>query len=93
MEFLQRPTILNHTRFVCGVGGRLATKPNGTSLRGHHVVSVDHRAIEMVIRAGSRLRVYRGDVDPSVVLAWELCGPPRCATSMGAADGLKQCDL
>ena len=42
------------------------------TLRGHQVVEVDHRAILMVARTGARLRAYRGEVDPEVVLAWEL---------------------
>jgi hypothetical protein len=44
------------------------------ALRGHQVVEVDHRAITMVAKTGSQLRVYRGAVDPGVVLAWEI-GP------------------
>jgi len=41
-------------------------------LRGHQVVEVDHRAIAMVSRTVSRLRVYRGEVDPGAILAWEI---------------------
>jgi hypothetical protein len=42
-------------------------------LRGHQVVGVDAKAITMVARTAARLRVRRGEVDPEVVLAWELC--------------------
>jgi hypothetical protein len=42
------------------------------ALRGHQVVEVDHGAITMVARTSARLKVYRGDDDPNVVLAWEL---------------------
>jgi hypothetical protein len=42
-------------------------------LRGHQVVEVDRRAILMVARTGAWLRVYRGEPDPEVVLAWDLC--------------------
>jgi hypothetical protein len=41
-------------------------------LRGHQVISVDHRAIEMVARTLARLRVYRDDPDSGAVLAWTL---------------------
>jgi hypothetical protein len=42
------------------------------ALRGHQVVDVDHRAITMVARTSARLRVYRTEPDPDVVLGWEL---------------------
>jgi hypothetical protein len=42
------------------------------ALRGHQVISVDHRAIEMVARTSARLRVYRGDPDSGAALAWTL---------------------
>jgi hypothetical protein len=45
------------------------------ALRGHQVVEVDHRAITMVARTSSRLRVFRSEPDPDVVVAWELCRP------------------
>jgi hypothetical protein len=42
------------------------------ALRAHQVVEVDHRAITMVARTSARLKVYRGEVDPGAVLAWEI---------------------
>jgi hypothetical protein len=36
------------------------------------VIEVDQKAIMMVARTGSRLRAYRGENDPGVVLAWTL---------------------
>jgi hypothetical protein len=44
-------------------------------LRGHQAVEVDHRAITMVARTSARLKVYRGELDPGVVLAWEIRQP------------------
>jgi hypothetical protein len=41
-------------------------------LRSHQVVEVDHRAITMVARTSARLRVYRTEPDPDVVLGWDL---------------------
>jgi hypothetical protein len=41
-------------------------------LRGHQVISVDHRAIEMVARTSARLRVYRDEPDSGAALAWTL---------------------
>jgi hypothetical protein len=52
------------------------------ALRGHQVVGVDHRAITMVPRTGSRLKAYRGEVDPAAVLAWKLCGSRRSDCSI-----------
>jgi hypothetical protein len=46
------------------------------TLRAHQIVEIDHRAITMVARTSARLRVYRGEVDPDVVLAWEICRSP-----------------
>jgi hypothetical protein len=40
-------------------------------LRGHQVVEIDAKAITMVSRTAARLRLYRGEVDPDAVLAWE----------------------
>jgi hypothetical protein len=42
------------------------------SLRSHQVVGVDHRAITMVARTSARLKVYRGEIDPGVALAWTV---------------------
>jgi hypothetical protein len=41
-------------------------------LRAHQVIEVDQKAILMVARTGSRLRAYRGEIDPDVVLAWQI---------------------
>jgi hypothetical protein len=43
------------------------------ALRGRQVVDVDQRAITMVARTSARLRVYRTEPHPDVVLAWEMC--------------------
>jgi hypothetical protein len=45
------------------------------ALRGHQVVEVDRHAITMVSRTAARLRLFRGEADPGVVLAWKLCCP------------------
>jgi len=62
---------------LCPVAPRARLSRMGAAflacLRGHHVVEVDHRAITMVTRTSSRLRVFRGEPDAGVVLAWELC--------------------
>jgi hypothetical protein len=39
---------------------------------GNQVVEVDHRAMTMVPRPSARLRVYRWEPDPDVVLGWDL---------------------
>jgi hypothetical protein len=42
------------------------------SLPSQQVVGVDRRAITMVARTSARLKVYRGEIDPGVVIAWAL---------------------
>jgi hypothetical protein len=43
-------------------------------LRGHQVAEVDRRAVAMVTRTGSRLRLYQDEVDAGVVRAWTVTG-------------------
>ncbi len=47
------------------------------ALRGHQVIEVDAKAITMVARTAARLKVYRGEVDPDAVVAWEILAPAR----------------
>jgi hypothetical protein len=42
---------------------------------GHLAVAVDREAFMLVTKSSSRLRIYRREIDPGAVLAWELCGP------------------
>jgi hypothetical protein len=44
-------------------------------LPGRQVVAVDAKAITMVARTASRLRIYRCKDDQGAVVAWELCRP------------------
>jgi hypothetical protein len=42
------------------------------SLRAHRVIAVDDKAVTMVTRTSSRLRIFRGDGDQGAVVAWEI---------------------
>lgn len=44
-------------------------------LAGGSVIAVSAEAIAIVMRTGSRQRLYRRAPDPQAVLAWELAGP------------------
>jgi hypothetical protein len=39
---------------------------------GRQVIAVDDKAITMMTRTSSRLRVYRSEPDEGAVLAWEF---------------------
>lgn len=55
-----------HARLSRMGGAWLACMP------GRQVIAVDDRAITVVMRTASRLRIYRGDGDQEAVLAWTL---------------------
>jgi hypothetical protein len=42
---------------------------------GHRAVAVTRDSVLMTAPTGSRLRIFRGEVDPGSVLAWSLCRP------------------